>query len=382
MATSQKFDALDGLDIKGDLVVGSNVVIDSGTFVVDAVNNRVGVNKTPTTDLDINGTISATSASVTTLNVATSIDHTADTGTSLQFNNDEILFLGNGTERFRANTTAVYANSAISISGASIVQSTFQANSNKNGTGKIAASWIATSFIEASSETDASSTGIAIGVHTTTSSYGGCAADEIKLITNGATRLSANSAGINITGNISGITDLYVDNSIISTGDINTYLQFSGPDTYRIVTGGAQRLLANNTGVYVTGILDVSTDVTARKVQAEQYFVETTNNLGTVAAAGIETLDLSTGSSFYTVASGNFTANATNVPATGTSSWTFRINNNGTARVITWQVAGVGSSILWSAGEVPPPSAGIDIYTFIVIDGVVYGSLSIRDAKV
>jgi hypothetical protein len=62
--------------------------------------------------------------------------------------------------------------------------------------------------------------------------------------------------------NVQGITDLYVDDQIISTGDTNTYIQFHAADQWRVVTGGTERLEVNNTAVTVAGDLSVGNDVT------------------------------------------------------------------------------------------------------------------------
>ena len=47
--------------------------------------------------------------------------------------------------------------------------------------------------------------------------------------------------------NIQGITDAYIADQIIHTGDTNTYMQFHAADQWRVVTGGSERLEVNNT---------------------------------------------------------------------------------------------------------------------------------------
>ena len=73
------------------------------------------------------------------------------------------------------------------------------------------------------------------------------------------------SGNTKLTGDVSGITDLYIDDQIISTGDTNTYLQFHAADQFRIVTGGTERLEVKNTNpvVLVTGNLRVEGDIQA-----------------------------------------------------------------------------------------------------------------------
>ena len=92
------------------------------------------------------------------------------------------------------------------------------------------------------------------------------------------------------------------------------------------------------------------------------------------------TNNLAVASSFEHTATQDFTANFTNVPGTNTTSWTLEVNNDGTAHTITWQVAGA-DSMQWAEGQVPPPSTGTDVYSFIAIAGEVYGSLAVRNAS-
>lgn len=57
--------------------------------------------------------------------------------------------------------------------------------------------------------------------------------------------------------NIQGITDIYVADQILHTGDTNTYMQFHAADQWRVVTGGTERLEVNNTQVTVANNLSV-----------------------------------------------------------------------------------------------------------------------------
>ena len=59
------------------------------------------------------------------------------------------------------------------------------------------------------------------------------------------------SGSIQVAGNITGVTDLYVADQIIHTGDTNTYIQFQAADQFRVVTGGGERLEVNNNGVNI-----------------------------------------------------------------------------------------------------------------------------------
>ena len=73
------------------------------------------------------------------------------------------------------------------------------------------------------------------------------------------------SGNSKLTGDVSGITDLYIDDQIISTGDTNTYFQFHAADQMRMVAGGAERLEITNVSphVLVTGNLKVQGNIEA-----------------------------------------------------------------------------------------------------------------------
>jgi len=73
------------------------------------------------------------------------------------------------------------------------------------------------------------------------------------------------SGNSKLTGDVSGITDLYIDDQIISTGDTNTYFQFHAADQMRMVAGGTERLEITNVSphVLVTGNLKVQGNIEA-----------------------------------------------------------------------------------------------------------------------
>ncbi len=53
--------------------------------------------------------------------------------------------------------------------------------------------------------------------------------------------------------------DLYVPDQIFHTGDTDTYMQFNAADTWRVVTGGSQRLVVNSSGLGISnGGLDMN----------------------------------------------------------------------------------------------------------------------------
>lgn len=56
------------------------------------------------------------------------------------------------------------------------------------------------------------------------------------------------------------VTDLYVADQIIHTGDTNTYMQFHAADQWRVVTGGTERLEVNNSQMLVNNDIRVVDD--------------------------------------------------------------------------------------------------------------------------
>jgi hypothetical protein len=74
---------LSGGTLTGALVVGGDLTVDSNTLKVDSSNNRVGIKKDPTTELDVNGTVTATAfAGALTGNVTGNCSGTAATVTT------------------------------------------------------------------------------------------------------------------------------------------------------------------------------------------------------------------------------------------------------------------------------------------------------------
>ena len=116
--TNKKFETLDGFSTQGDVTISGNVAVDTDVLFVDAVNNRVGIGKTPTTVLDVDGNITATNVNATfygdgsniTGVVANSIEGvSADsflradandtfTGDSLELNAANVAITGVGSE--------------------------------------------------------------------------------------------------------------------------------------------------------------------------------------------------------------------------------------------------------------------------------------------
>jgi len=84
----------------------------------------------------------------------------------------------------------------------------------------------------------------------------------------------------------------------------------------------------------------------------------------------------------------NYSIDFSNFPTSGAATFTLIIDNNGTGREPTWpgtsggaaDGSGLDDRIYWSEGIEPPHSSGIDIYTFYVVEGKIYGALGIRNS--
>jgi hypothetical protein len=109
-------------------------------------------------------------------------------------------------------------------------QSTFQSGSSFSGEGWLASDWIYTSFIEAGSEGDSTSTGIGLGAG---NGFANSADDSIVFITNGLERLVVSNTGIATDNNLTveGTTDLNGPANL--NGDIN--LGDAGSDTITVI---------------------------------------------------------------------------------------------------------------------------------------------------
>ena len=85
--------------------------------------------------------------------------------------------------------------------------------------------------------------------------------------------ISLNST-TSISGDLTGVTDIYVDDQIISTGDNNTYMQFHAADQWRVVTGGGERLEITSTNTTVTNNFNVSgTTTLSSQLVADSYIL-------------------------------------------------------------------------------------------------------------
>jgi len=67
---------------------------------------------------------------------------------------------------------------------------------------------------------------------------------------NNVVEMTLTTSALDLGGNnLTNATDIYVADQIIHTGDTDTYMQFDAADSWRVVTGGGQRLRVNNTDI-------------------------------------------------------------------------------------------------------------------------------------
>ena len=94
------------------------------------------------------------------------------------------------------------------------------------------------------------------------------------------------SGGVAITGNLTGVTDLYVADQIIHTGDTNTYTQFHANDQWRVVTGGSERFEVTSAQTTVQNTLYLASNLnTSVSTNVNYGNIATTQN-GTVVRGG------------------------------------------------------------------------------------------------
>jgi hypothetical protein len=284
--------------------------------------------------------------------VSSTIDTATISNTSVSLQNSTITDceISGGT----INATAI---SAGSISGTDIEGGTV--NATAISAGSISGTDIEGGTVNATAVTSTSFTDITIsgGTISTASITSGTIADAA------ISNTSIETGTINAASITSGtIADASISNTTISTGSITSTDIEAGTINATSISSGSVITNADITGGTIT----------------HSKFIE--KKVAATSGTGTKAYNLNDGSSFEHTASGAFTANFTNVPGTHTTSWTLEVVNGGTAHTITWQVAGA-DALNWSEGVVPPPSTGTDIYSFISVEGTVYGSLAIRNGS-
>jgi hypothetical protein len=79
----------------------------------------------------------------------------------------------------------------------------------------------------------------------------------VELFHNNVQKLTTSSSGVSIGGNIDAVTDIYLADQILHTGDTDTYIQFHAANQFRVVTGGNERFEVNQGTATVAGNLNV-----------------------------------------------------------------------------------------------------------------------------
>jgi hypothetical protein len=78
--------------------------------------------------------------------------------------------------------------------------------------------------------------------------------DAVTLYYDNAAKLATTSTGVDISGDLNAVDNIVLATAMYHEGDTDTFLSFgSGGDAINLVTGGAARLSATNTGIDVTG---------------------------------------------------------------------------------------------------------------------------------
>jgi len=167
----------------------------------------------------------------------------------------------------------------------------------------------------------------------------------VSLYYNGGFKLSTASDGINVSGNINGATDIFVEDQIIHTGDTDTYTQFHAANQWRVVTGGTEMLEVN-----------------------DSYVLLGANSVGNVQTAtsvtGTSLADLYTYNSFVWTLVGNITLSNPTTEAGGMSGVFIFIQDGTGGRTVSlgtdWETAGGAGLTLSSA------SGAVDIVPYYV----------------
>lgn len=384
-ATSQKFDALDGLLVTGNTDIGS------GTLIINSADGRVGINTAtlPTIDLAVNGNTSISSNLYVSgeIQVGTKLVHSGDIDTYIAVDNGSFNLQANGTSVWTANTSGLTVESlGVGIGTTDTAESVFQDYSVHRGNGALASEWIYTNFIESSSSAkDANTIGLGIGdifwdnnePFANTEILG----DTFSFVINGALNAYLNTARLQLSSHdISGANTVYISESITHAGDTNTKFQFNDNDSAKIIVNGSDNFTANTSGTFINGDLDISANTTSQVVKVSDYFAETVKD--DTAVLNVFYISITEGSVHTLAPAADYTVELLGIP-TDTDialAFTLVVDNSGTAREATWPPEAGTGAIFWAEGVEPPASAGIDIYNFVVVGGQVYGSLSIRNA--
>ena len=157
-----------------------------------------------------------------------------------------------------------------------------------------------------------------------------------ELFYNGVTKLQTISNGVNISGDLNAVDNVYVANAVLHEGDTDTYMQFHAADQWRVVTGGTERLEVNNSAI------TASTDIIIAGTGNYLQFPDGTQQTTAATGGGASYLQAWVGKDSGTANTLNSVAGdgSGNWVAVGSSGVVCRSTNNGS----TWAAATVSGA--------------------------------------
>ena len=215
---------------------------------------------------------------------------------------------------------------------------------------------------------------------------------------------SPSFAGVNINGNLNAVDDIYLADQILHEGDTDTYMQFNAANTWRVVTGGSQRLVVNSSGVEISNgglgmngnnITEVEDIYLRDKLyhngDTDTYFAFDTNEINIYSggkhharfnssdfisysalkedydalSGTTPTIDVDAGGGFSLTTSGNTTFTFSSCTSGVAVGFVLQVTAGGT-HTLTWP-----SSVDWAGGTAPdaPASGESNLYVFYTRDG-------------
>jgi len=349
MATAQKFDTLDGLVVTGTLETGGltssgNLTVDTNVLYVDTVNNRVGINKVPTVAFDVSGDVNIDGGTIDGLTQLSVDNLTLDSST-----------ISSGTNALYLNTTGATGVVANTGGGGFYLRKTgtdYGSFLESSGSLVITAGSSSTTALTLQSDGDAF---FAANVHMVNGDY----------LHLGANTLRGTNSGVQISANT-----YHAGHLVHSTTDTDTHIKFNNNEIV-LTAGASAALTANSTVTYA------AVEFRAPVIRATDYFSETVYDGGSGTSY---VMNIANGSVHKFQPTGNYSIDFSNFPTSGAATFTLIINNNGTGREPTWPASGEGDKVYWAESVEPPHSSGVDIYSFYVVDGQIYGALGLRNA--
>ena len=215
---------------------------------------------------------------------------------------------------------------------------------------------------------------------------------------------SPSFAGVNINGNLNAVDDIYLADQILHEGDTDTYMQFNAANTWRVVTGGSQRLVVNSSSVEISNgglgmngnnITEVEDIYLRDKLyhngDTDTYFAFDTNEINIYSggkhharfnssdfisysalkedydalSGTTPTIDVDAGGGFSLTTSGNTTFTFSSCTSGVAVGFALQVTAGGT-HTLTWP-----SSVDWAGGTAPdaPASGASNLYVFYTRDG-------------